>query len=161
MEKNRCQRVMKEAPASNDFVDSFRRYQQFDNWFLAFHPLSKLNILCVLGLSSMLANNWKYGFPLCILYCIFAFTVKRGRNFIWFDRADLRILYAGHPAVLCGRDDGIIYTLWSLSGYRGGASQRPEYRILSSGIFRCDYPVLRNDRDAGSDVCSGTERDVP
>lgn len=82
MEKNRCQRVMKEAPASNDFVDSFRRYQQFDNWFLAFHPLSKLNILCVLGLSSMLANNWKYGFSLCILYCIFAFTVKRSRNFM-------------------------------------------------------------------------------
>ena len=31
----------------SSFIDSFRRYQQFDNWFLAFNPLSKLNILFV------------------------------------------------------------------------------------------------------------------
>lgn len=64
------------------FIDSFRDYQKFDNWFIDFNPLSKLNILFALGFSSMLVNNWKYGFSLCVLYCIFAFAVNRGKQFM-------------------------------------------------------------------------------
>ena len=64
------------------FIDSFREYQKFDNWFINFNPLSKLNILLALGFSSMLLNNWKYGFSLCILFCILAFAVGRGKQFM-------------------------------------------------------------------------------
>ena len=66
----------------SSFIESFRRYQQFDNWFLAFNPLSKLNILFVLGFSSMLINDWRYGFTLSILLCILAFAVNRGVKFL-------------------------------------------------------------------------------
>lgn len=66
----------------SSFIDSFRRYQQFDNWFLAFNPLSKLNILFVLGFSSMLINDWRYGFTLSILLCVLAFAVNRGVKFL-------------------------------------------------------------------------------
>lgn len=65
-----------------NFIDSFRDYQKFDNWFIDFNPLSKLNILFALGFSSMLLNNWKYGFSLSVLYCVFAFFVKRGKQFV-------------------------------------------------------------------------------
>lgn len=66
----------------NSFIDGFRGYQKFGNWFLDFNPLSKLNILFALGFSSMLINKWQYGFGLCIIYCIFAFMVNRGAKFM-------------------------------------------------------------------------------
>lgn len=64
------------------FVDSFREYQHFDNWFIAFNPLSKLNLLFALGLSSMVLNHWKYGFSLAISYCVFALAINRGKQFL-------------------------------------------------------------------------------
>lgn len=65
-----------------DFINSFNQYQKFDNWFLDFNPLSKMNILFALGLSAMIVKQWKYGFMLCILYCIFSLLVGCGKKFI-------------------------------------------------------------------------------
>lgn len=64
------------------FIDSFREYQTFDNWFSGFHPLSKLNILFALGLSTMIVNAWQYGFALCIIYCLLAFVIGKGMKFL-------------------------------------------------------------------------------
>lgn len=64
------------------FINSFREYQTFDNWFLAFHPLSKLNILFALGLSTMVLHVWQYGFALCIGYCLLAFLIGKGMKFL-------------------------------------------------------------------------------
>lgn len=72
----------KPTSGTDSFIDSFRKYQQFDNWFLSLNPLSKLNILFALGFSSMLLNDWRYGFPLSAVFCILAFAVNRGRKFL-------------------------------------------------------------------------------
>ncbi len=64
------------------FIDSFREYQKFDNWFLSWNPLSKLNVLFALGFSSMIINAWQYGFTLCVIYCVFAVVVNRGMKFL-------------------------------------------------------------------------------
>lgn len=66
---------------NEQFIDSFRDYQKFDNWFLSFSPLSKLNILFLLGLSAMIVKRWQYGFALCLLYCIFAVVIGKTRPF--------------------------------------------------------------------------------
>jgi len=64
------------------FIDSFRGYQTFDDWFTGLHPLSKLNILFALGFSTMIINAWQYGFALCIGYFVVAFTIGKGKNFM-------------------------------------------------------------------------------
>lgn len=64
------------------FINSFREYQTYDNWFSALHPLSKLNILLVLGLSTMFVNAWQYGFSLCAGYILIALAIGKGKSFI-------------------------------------------------------------------------------
>lgn len=64
------------------FVDSFRYYQTYRNWFLDFNPLSKLNLLFALGFASMAAASWEFGLPLCIVYCILAFCAGKGMSFL-------------------------------------------------------------------------------
>lgn len=63
------------------FINSFRLEQDFGNWFLNFHPLSKLNILFALGLSAMIVKVWQFGFLMCALYCIFSFIIGKSKAF--------------------------------------------------------------------------------
>jgi energy-coupling factor transporter transmembrane protein EcfT len=65
-----------------NFIESLRKYQTVDNWFLDLNPLSKLNILFALGFSAMIVNDWRYGFSLCGFYCILAFVANRGGKFL-------------------------------------------------------------------------------
>jgi len=66
---------------NQEFIDSFRHYQEYDNWFIGFNPLSKLNILFAFGLSAMFIKEWKYGFALCLMYCIFAILIGKAKPF--------------------------------------------------------------------------------
>lgn len=67
---------------NNDFIEQFRSYQDYKNWFLNFNPLTKLNILLVLGFSTMLVNRWQYGFIICLFYIIFSFAIGCGMKFM-------------------------------------------------------------------------------
>lgn len=64
------------------FIDSFRHYQTYHNWFLDFNPLSKLNLLFALGFATMVAASWEFGLPLCVLYCVLAFCSGKGKSFL-------------------------------------------------------------------------------
>lgn len=65
-----------------DFIGSFFKYQDYNNWFLNLNPLTKLNILFCLGVSAMFVNYWQYGFSLCILYIVLAFSAKCGKSYL-------------------------------------------------------------------------------
>lgn len=64
------------------FIDSFWCAQSYHNWLLDYNPLSKLNLLFALGFASMIAASWEFGLPLCILYCILAFSAGKSRAFL-------------------------------------------------------------------------------
>jgi energy-coupling factor transporter transmembrane protein EcfT len=66
---------------NQDFINSFRDYQRFDNWFLSFNPISKLNIFFALGLAAMIAKQWVFGFVLCLFYCVFAAVIGKAKTF--------------------------------------------------------------------------------
>lgn len=66
---------------NQDFINSFRDYQRFDNWFLGLNPVSKLNMFFALGLTAMIARQWVFGFSLCLCYCIFAPAIGKGKAF--------------------------------------------------------------------------------
>lgn len=64
------------------FIDGFRGYQNYENWFIRLNPLSKLNVLFALGFSTMILNAWQYGLALCVVYCVFAAAIGKGASFL-------------------------------------------------------------------------------
>lgn len=64
-----------------EFINSFKDYQKFPNWFISLNPLSKMNMLFAIGFSAWLIKNFWFGFPLCIFYYVFAFLVGKGKPF--------------------------------------------------------------------------------
>jgi len=66
---------------NQEFINTFRDYQRFDNWFLGFNPLSKLNMFFALGLTAMIVKDWRYGFSLCLFYCLLAIIIGKSKSF--------------------------------------------------------------------------------
>jgi energy-coupling factor transporter transmembrane protein EcfT len=64
-----------------EFAASFFEYQRFDNEFISFNPLSKLNILFSLGFTAMIIKDWRYGLPLCVIYWVFSALIGRLKVF--------------------------------------------------------------------------------
>jgi hypothetical protein len=64
-----------------EFTERFLTYQDFDNEFINFNPLSKLNILFSLGFTAMIIKDWRYGMPLCIVFWLFSTLIGRLKAF--------------------------------------------------------------------------------
>lgn len=50
-----------------EFVDSFRHYQKYNNWWCDFHPVAKLVICLSLGFTSLLVFKWQVGLAIFVL----------------------------------------------------------------------------------------------
>jgi energy-coupling factor transporter transmembrane protein EcfT len=66
---------------NREFAEGFLTYQKFDNEFISFNPLSKLNILFSLGFTAMIIKDWRYGMPLCIVFWLFSALIGRLKVF--------------------------------------------------------------------------------
>jgi energy-coupling factor transporter transmembrane protein EcfT len=64
-----------------EFAERFLKYQNFDNEFINFNPLSKLNILFSLGFTAMIIKDWRYGLPLCLVFWLFSACIHRLKVF--------------------------------------------------------------------------------
>jgi len=57
---------------NTEFINSFFEYQKKGNWFLDLNPLTKLNILIIIGFTAFIVEDWKYTISMCIIAYIFA-----------------------------------------------------------------------------------------
>lgn len=66
---------------SSAFVQSFLAPQKMGNWFRDFNPLSKANTCFAIAFTAIVVSDWRYGFPLCVFYGLFAVAAGRFRPF--------------------------------------------------------------------------------
>lgn len=64
-----------------EFVDSFKKPQVQNNWFLDLNPLSKLNIVIVLAVVPMIAQSWQVSMAMIIFYFFLATASSRLKQF--------------------------------------------------------------------------------
>lgn len=64
-----------------DFINSFSEPQRTGNIICDLNPLSKANILFVIAVSTVIINNYFYGFVLAGIYLIIAAMAKHGKRF--------------------------------------------------------------------------------
>ena len=66
---------------NESFVDGFRHYQTFGNWFLNFHPLTKLNILFSAGIVALVIRHWQVGLAVCVAICMLAVAAGKAKPY--------------------------------------------------------------------------------
>ena len=146
------------------FIDSFRHYQTYHNWFLDFNPLSKLNLLFALGFATMVAASWEFGLPLCVLYCVLAFCSGKGKSFL--KPFGVVVLIFGFFTLVIRQfsveGSTVLFRLFGVLPVTQEALinglDTASYLLGFSGG---GYPVFCDDADAGSDVFSGEKGYVP
>lgn len=63
------------------FVERFRHPQDLGNWFLNFHPLTKLNILFSVGIVALFIRQWQIGLVICAAISVLAVAASRGKAY--------------------------------------------------------------------------------
>lgn len=64
-----------------EFINSFKKPQVQNNWFLDLNPLSKLNIILILAIIPIVAKSWVVSVGIILFYFILAAASNRIKQF--------------------------------------------------------------------------------
>jgi energy-coupling factor transport system permease protein len=64
-----------------EFINSFKKPQVQNNWFLDLNPLSKLNIILILAIIPIVAKSWVVSVAVILVYFILATASSRIKQF--------------------------------------------------------------------------------
>ena len=104
---------------NKEFANSFREYQRTGNAWLDLAPLSKLIICMCIGLSAIVVMDWRYGFPLCLVYILGSVYTKTFKKFIKMIAAVvLTILVMACIIRQIGHRDGNVTVMFSIFGWK-------------------------------------------
>ncbi|NLL91555.1 MAG: energy-coupling factor transporter transmembrane protein EcfT [Ruminococcaceae bacterium] len=64
-----------------EFGNSFKKFYKTGNFWCDLYPTTKLILCFTVAMSTIVMNNWIYGFSVCLFYFIFAFFTGHGKQF--------------------------------------------------------------------------------
>lgn len=101
-----------------EFAYSFKDYQRTGNAWTDLAPLSKLIICMCVGLSTIAIMDWRYGFPMCLVYMIVAAYTKTFKKFIkMFAAVSLTVLVLACIVRQIGHRDINVTEMFTIFGW--------------------------------------------
>jgi len=64
-----------------EFVDQYRKPKDYENVIQNLNPISKLNLMLVLGISPFIVQNYKYGFAMVLLFIMISAAAGSFQSF--------------------------------------------------------------------------------
>jgi energy-coupling factor transporter transmembrane protein EcfT len=66
---------------NSDFIQSFLKPQRTGNYIQDLNPLSKFNILLILGIAPFIVNDYRFGFGISVVFLIIALAAQKLKPF--------------------------------------------------------------------------------
>ena len=146
-----------------DFAKQYMEPKRTGNLLRDLNPLSKADLLLVLGLSPFIVQNFIYGFAMVILFILISAAAGCFRSFFSLYWKVLLLFGVFLFLVKAAFSPGehVIYQIWGICVTTESIPVGTEYRLTGAGFQRRVHLVCQDDAHGRSDLHAGAKRGVP